>query len=203
MSLDSLIHNPHLGIEGIADFLDSLSPDQVWTELQQLGRDEQRLLYEKSAEASELTVEDWIGEAPTRREVINRGVNTLPLPLALRKFEKRVCRPENPGAGLFGYNEGVSRRFIGPGYFVAKPTVERPHWRARGGVVVDYFDVPSGQVAAGWPTVVENSKGLQKFVFRNTRDFLRRVSRTVVVGAAYKHERPLDHYFVLCRQSLS
>ena len=42
---------------------------------------------------------------------------------------------------------------------------------------------------------------LSRFVYHHTRDFMRRVSRHVSIGAAYKDERPLDHYFVLCRQA--
>jgi hypothetical protein len=30
---------------------------------------------------------------------------------------------------------------------------------------------------------------------------MRRVSRHVSIGAAFKRERPLDHYFVLCRKA--
>ena len=69
------------------------------------------------------------------------------------------------------------------------------------GVLVDYHRVPDGPVAPGWPPVVPNSKGLQRFVFHETRDRLRRVSAYVSVGAAYKRDRPLDHYFTLCRRA--
>jgi hypothetical protein len=89
---------------------------------------------------------------------------------------------------------------IGPGFFVAVPTADRPQWAARGGVVVDYYQIPDGAVADGWPTVVANDWRLQRFVYHQTRDFMRRVSRHVSIGAAYKRERPLDHYFTLCRR---
>jgi hypothetical protein len=201
MSLADLIRSPQLPIAEISAFLDDLDYADTWSQLQTLGRDEQRLLYEKAAGSRPLRLDDLVGEAGEGREVINQGMNTLPLPASLRRFQKRVCRPEDSTAGLFGYNEGVTRRLIGPGYFVAKHTSGRPHWQARGGVVVDYFSVPGGKVVDSWPQVVSNSHGLQRFVFRNTRDFLRRVSSTVTVGAAYKFERPLDHYFVLCRRS--
>jgi hypothetical protein len=67
-------------------------------------------------------------------------------------------------------------------------------------VVVDYFEVPGGAVVDGWPRVVPNSRGLQRFVYHRTRDFLRAVSTHVSIGAAFKRDRPLDHYFVLCRR---
>jgi len=103
-------------------------------------------------------------------------------------------------ARLFGYNEGPTRRVVGPGYFVAIPTSERPAWSARGAVVVDYYQVPDGPVVDGWPRVVANDWRLQRLVYHETRDFMRRVSTHVSIGAAYKRERPLDHYFVLCRR---
>lgn len=91
-------------------------------------------------------------------------------------------------------------RLIGPGFFVALPTAERPRWSARGGIVVDYFQVPDGAVPDGWPRVVANDRRLQRFVYHATRDFMRRVSRDVSIGAAFKRERPLDHDCVLCRR---
>jgi hypothetical protein len=48
--------------------------------------------------------------------------------------------------------------------------------------------------------VVPNEKGLQRNVYHQTRDFLRRVSSHVSIGAAYKNDDPLDHYFILCRR---
>jgi hypothetical protein len=160
------------------------------------------MLFEKAAHAPALDLTHFVGEAGEREEVIHDGVNTLPLPPALRRFQKRFCRPRSNGHGprLFGYNEGPTRAVIGPGYFVAVATTGRPHWTARGAVVVDYFEVPDGPVAPGWPAVVANDWRLQRFVYGGTRDFMRRVSSHVSIGAAFKGERPLDHYFVLCRR---
>jgi hypothetical protein len=157
--------------------------------------------YEKAALGDPIVLGHIVCDAGVREEVIHDGANTLPVPAPLRRFQKRFCWPAGDGrARLFGYNEGVTRRVIGPGFFVAVPTDGRPHWAARGPVVVDYFQVPDGEVAASWPKVVPNTKGLQRFVYDKTRDFMRRVSRHVSIGAAFRGERPLDHYFVLCRQ---
>ncbi len=60
--------------------------------------------------------------------------------------------------------------------------------------------MPDGPVPDGWPEVIPNSKGLQRFVYYQTRDFMRRVSKHVTIGAAYKVEKKLDHYFVLVRE---
>jgi hypothetical protein len=207
-----LIDDDHTGIDAIAAYLDGLDPARRWEEVGRLDRDHQRTLYEKSAHAPPIDIAHFVGTAGPRQEVIHDGLNTLPVAARYKRFQKRFCRPE-PAAGdgnghgpgpidtrLFGYNEGPSRRLIGPGFFVAVPTTGRPQWTARGGVVVDYYQVPDGEVADGWPRIVPNNWRLQRFVYHQTRDFMRRVSRDVSIGAAFKRERPLDHYFVLCRR---
>jgi hypothetical protein len=201
--LVELIDDPHMGIAAIAAHLDGLDGAERWHEVGALARRQQRMLYEKAAHAPAIELGHFVGSAGVREEVVHDGLNTLPLPAPLQRFQKRFCRPEPNGhveARLFGYNEGVTRRWIGPGYFVAVPTAERPAWSARGAVVIDYFQVPDGPVVDAWPRVVPNDWRLQRFVYDQTRDFMRRVSAHVSIGAAFKRERPLDHYFVLCRR---
>ena len=197
--LTELVDDVHLDIGSIGMYLDGLDADPRWREVGALDRARQRALYDKAAHARAVDFAHFVGDAPARAEVIHDGVNTLPVLPALRRFQKRFCRPDG-GDRLFGYNEGPTRRLIGPGYFVAIPTADKPAWSARGAVVVDYFQVPDGPVSDGWPRVVDNHWRLQRFVYAGTRDFMRRVSRHVSIGAAFKGERPLDHYFVLCRR---
>jgi hypothetical protein len=203
-TLDNLIDDEHAGIETIAEYLDGIAADLRWNEVKELGRTRQRKLYAKAAHATPIDLAHFCVDARPREEVIHDGINTLPIPRPLRRFQKRFCRPasDSEGTRLFGYNEGPTRRWIGPGFFVAVPTAGRPSWTASGAVVVDYFQVPDGAVADGWPRVVDNDWRLQRFVYRETRDFLRRVSHHVSIGAAFKGERPLDHYFVLCRRAV-
>jgi len=201
-SLAALIDDDRAGIAAIGAYLDGLAGEPRWREVAQLDRRRQRALYEKAGHAAPIDVAHFVAGARPREQVIHDGVNTLPLPPRLQRFQKRFCRPDGGGdARLFGYNEGPTRRLIGPGFFVALPTADRPQWSARGGVVVDYFQVPDGAVADGWPAVVANDWRLQRFVYHQTRDFLRRVSHHVSIGAAFKRERPLDHYFALCRRA--
>src|SRR5579862_5468260 len=159
-TLTERIDDEHTGIEAIGAYLDGLDPDERAREVGALGRARQRLLYEKAAHAAPLGLGDFVVDAGARAEVIHDGVNTLPLPPPLRRFHKRFCRPDptappfggaagrahvppvgHDDARLFGYNEGPTRRLIGPGYFVAIPTAGRPHWTARGPIVIDYFQV--------------------------------------------------------------
>ena len=192
MALADLIDDPDTGLADVAAYLDPLAPEPLRAVLSRLTRAQQRALYGKADPVLDLT-HLVPGDDPLT-EVVHDGWNTLPVPPPLRRFQKRFCRPADPAAGhLYGYNEGPTRRVIGPGYFVAHPDGT--------GVVIDYYQVPDGPVAPGWPRVVPNSHGLQRFVYHQTRDHLRRICATVAIGAAFKRDRPLDHYFVLCRRS--
>jgi hypothetical protein len=201
VSLRDRIRDDAASIDTIAAYLDGLGPAERLAETRTLGRGDQRRLYQKAERAAPLTLDHFVpaGVAP-RTQVIHDGRNTLPLPPSLKLFQKRFARPPAGGERLFGYNQSPFIGTIGPGFFVAVPTAGNAAWEARGAVVVDYFQVPDGPVPAAWPEVIPNTKGLQRFVYHRTRDFMRRVSAHVSVGAAYKVEKALDHYFMLCRQ---
>jgi hypothetical protein len=197
MSLVYLVHRGATHIDEIAAYLDGLSADHRRYEVRQLGKAEQERLFELAAAAPPITLEHFVPAArPPRTEVIHDGKNTLP---AFQTFQKRFCRPDGDGGRLFGYNEGITRALLGPGFFVAHPTAGNAEWERRGAVVVDYYMMPDGEVAPGWPRVVPNTEGLQVLVYHQTRDFMRRVSAHVSIGAAYKGEKKLGAYFALCR----
>jgi hypothetical protein len=202
VSLREKIWNDTTSLDVIAAYLDHLAPGERLAETRSLSRRDQRRLYQRAAGARPLTLDDLVGsDVAPRTEVIHNGRNSLPLPASLRLFQKRFSKPEKGEGRLFGYNETPPLvRLLGPGCFVALPTFGKSAWEARGGVVVDYYQVPDGPVPAGWPKVIPNSQGLQYFVYNKTRDYLRRVSSHVTVGAAYKGETALDHYFMLCRE---
>ena len=188
-------------IQDIASWLDEASPEDRLAATRTLNRAGQRALFAKAAAQPPLTLEDLVpADRKDGQEVIHHGWNTLPLPGGMRRFQKRFCRPPGDSERLFGYNEASSRWLIGPGYFVTLGTGGMVTWEERGALVVDYFRIPDAPVAEGWPKVKPNSSGLQFFVYHRTRDFLRKVSHSVSIGAAYKVEKPLDHYFMLCRE---
>jgi hypothetical protein len=188
-------------IAQLGELLDGMSHEARLGAARGLGRGLQRRLYQKAASGPVMTLEALVPEEVGPRVAVrHHGKNTLPVPGPYSRFEKRFARTEGGGERLFGYNEGASRWFLGPGYFVAVPTAGNKDWVNRGGVVVDYFQVPDGPVPEGWPKVVPNTEGLQRFVFKHTRDFLRRVSAHVSIGVAFKEEKCLDHYFVLVRE---
>ncbi len=202
MSLRDLIRDG-ASVDAIASFLDGLPHDERLVECRSLDRAEQRKLYRGAEGAAPITLDHFVPKkVGSRVPVRHFGRNTLPLVIpSLKLFEKRFARPDAGGDRLFGYNQSPFLGTVGPGFYVAVPTQGNADWEKRGAVVVDYFQVPDGPVPDGWPEVVPNTKGLQTFVYNRTRDFMRKVSAHVSIGAAYKEEKALDHYFILCREA--
>ncbi|MCB9661067.1 MAG: hypothetical protein R3B40_23905 [Polyangiales bacterium] len=200
--LSSLIHSTSSTIEDIGTYLDGLTHSSRMQALSTTSRDDQRTLWEKaSSDAGRITLEHFLpASVPALRPVVHHGRNTLPLPDAQKFFRKPMLRPNDGSARAFGYNDAPSEPLVGPGYFVLVSTAGNTKWAPRGAWVVDYFQHPDGAVAPQWPRVRPNSEGLQRFIYMGTRDFMRRVSEHVSIGAAYKGEKPLDHYFTLCRE---
>ena len=203
MNLAQLLATKATTLPAIESALNACAPATRREAALSLNRDQQRQLYQKAATAAPLILTDVVPEGTAPLHAVRHfGRNTLPLPRKIQFFEKRFCRPEHEFDRLFGYNEWPPMtNLVGPGYFVALTTLDNHAWQQRGGIVVDYFQVPNGPVAAGWPRVVPNTQGLQTFIFNRTRDFMRRVSTHVTIGAAYRGEKPLDHYFVLVREA--
>ena len=208
LKLKDMIHKD--SIETIGMYLDELEQEARLEETQSLNRNDQRKLYQIANNARPLELEDLVPpDVPNLKEVVHKGRNTLPLPGTFRSFEKRFCRPDEiDKQQIFGYNEGVTRKLIGPGFFIAKSTKDTPSWSERGSIVIDYFEIPNGAVDPSWPTIKPNNRGLQFFVYNKTRDYMRCVSKHVSIGAVYQtrgsgasaKDNFMDHYFILCRQ---
>ncbi|MCB9743472.1 MAG: hypothetical protein H6741_25210 [Alphaproteobacteria bacterium] len=185
----------------LASLLDGLDHDGRWALLSTLNRRQQREMWNIAQGSPPITLEHFApANRPRLKQVVHHGRNSLPVPPPFRMFRKPMCKTAEGDDRLFGYNDGATVKLFGPGYFVAYSTAGKPEWEARGGVVVDYFQVPDGPVAEGWPAVKQNNEGLQVLIYHQTRDYMRKVSEHVSIGAAYKKEKALDHYFVLCRE---
>jgi hypothetical protein len=124
---------------------------------------------------------------PAGQTVIFAGKNSLP---AFTWFEKRFARQ---GGDLIGYNHQSISWLTGPGYFTVVPASNRP-----GELLIDYTKVPASGPAE-WPAVKPNSAGLSRFIYNNLHDYLRRVSRDVVIGEATRLDKPMGSYFLLAR----
>lgn len=170
--------------------LDAMAPEQRLQQVRSLGKRAQARLFEAAADASPLSVADLVADAPAMQQVAHEGRNTLP---AFRYFAKVFCRPEDNPAQLWGYNRtsGTVSTWVGPGYYVAYDDGDE--------VLIDYRQLPTGKLE-GWPRILPNDARLSRFVYHNMVDVLRRVSAHVSIGRAVRDDKPMDSWFVLCRQ---
>lgn len=176
----------------IAAFLDRLSPADCIEAVSALrGPKLQRRLYEAAKDAPRVTLADLVpAGTPPLQEVIFEGKNSLPL---FTRFQKRFCRAPatgQEGSRLWGYNHQTLAWLTGPGYFIVRDD-ER-------GAALDYREVPTRH-PDGWPNVQPNDRGVPRFVYGNMVDYMRRVSRDVFIGSAYRDDKERGNYFVLCR----
>ena len=179
-------------LDALAAHLDSLSDEARVRFVRALGAKTQARLWE-AAEGRPASLNDLVPPSVGPGvEVIHRGKNSLPL---LSHFEKRFCRSVERDDTLFGYNEGPTRDLVGPGYFVVHSTSGCEE------IAVDYREVPAAHDALplGWPELRENGLGLQKLLYANMVDHMRRISRHVTIGRATREGRVTNNFFLLCR----
>jgi hypothetical protein len=173
----------------IAAFLDGLDHDERLEAMRALGGARlQSRLWDAVAANPRVTIDDLVPpEAPPLREVIFEGKNSL---LAFTTFQKRFCRAPGGTPALWGYNHQQLGWLTGPGYFVVH---DEP-----AGAAIDYRAVPP-EHPAGWPAVQPNDRGVSRVVYGGMVDYLRRVSRHVFIGAAFRDGKPRGNWFLLCR----
>jgi len=180
----------------IAALLDGLDHDARVAATRELDTAQQRRLYELASSDHDLELSDMV-DRPLR-VVTHAGWNTLPLPAVGRRFAKEMVR--QPDGRIAGYNRAPLGWAIGPGYFVLRQTIGDEQRHAP--IVVDYFQTPKGELPAEWPRVLPNWFGPQALIYGWCRDYLRRVSDHVTIGAAFKLGRPGGSYFVLVRDPI-
>lgn len=119
--------------------------------------------------------------------VIHEGQNSLP---AFNTFQKRVVKR---GDTIQGYNHQSMSWLVGPGHFVVKEADE-PHTGAH----FSYLEIAT-TVPPEFPPLKPNDKGLSTLVYAHMIDYLRRVSKHALIGAAYKKGKASGDYFMLVR----
>jgi len=172
----------------LAAHLDALSAEERVRQCRALNKRLLKRLWEVAADAPPFTLEDLI-PSTEKGTAQWAGKNSLPL---FTHFEKHFARQ---GADVVGYNVNPGTAwFTGPGYFMTVQPPDRPKE-----ILIDYTRVPA-QAPAGWPAVKPNTSGGGKLVYGNMHDYCRRVSQTVIIGAATRFGKPIDAYFVLARK---
>ena len=191
-NLKTIIDAPELDIDALATCLDGLGHDARVEAIRSMKKKTQAQIWD-AADGRATNLADIVPESVGPAiEVIHSGKNSLPV---FTCFEKRFCRVANDSNALYGYNEGSTRKFIGPGYFVASVDEDR------GEVGVNYYDVPpqDALLPIEWPAIKSNEKGVQRLVYAKMIDYLRKVSDHVMIGRAYRKGKITNNYFLLCR----
>ncbi len=194
MTLAERINSSTVTASFLATWLDELSDAERLTQTLALGSNEQARLFELVASARRFTLEDLAPESTAPLAgVRHEGKNSMVL---FTRFAKVFAMPDEPTAQpeRWGYNEGSSlvKTVVGPGYFVAVQQGDE--------VLVDYTLVPKKPLTSA-PPILPNDARLSRFVFNQTRDLVRGVSKHVSIGRASRGTRQLDNWFVLCRIS--
>lgn len=192
MNVHDCFKNGKVDVKGLSGHLDALDSTARVREARSLSGREQAALFEAAKGFRPLTIEDFVSrKTKPMQQVIHCGRNSMPL---FSTFEKRFCRPDaaDKTDELWGYNEQMMKTFTGPGYFITRQA-------DAGEVVIDYFSVPP-RAPEGWPEILPNSARLSRFVYYQTRDYMRGVSGHVSIGRATRNGKPMDNWFVLCRQ---
>jgi hypothetical protein len=190
MSIHEFFRGDDVDLAPLSAYLDGLASAARIAEARSLTAIEQAHLFARAAGFRRITLDDFVpANAPALAPVIHYGRNSLPV---FRMFEKRFCKPDTGGGELWGYNEQRFKAFTGPGYFVARPAGDLE-------VVIDYCEVPP-RTPPQWPPILPNSARLSRFIYYRTRDFMRGVSTHVSIGRATREGKPMDNWFVLCRE---
>ncbi len=191
-SIKTLLATDDVDIDAVAQTLDALDSDERVEAIRSLGKKAQVRLW-NAAEGRTTALEDIVpSDVESAVEVIHAGKNSLPL---FTKFEKRFCRVADDDSILYGYNEGPTRKFVGPGYFVTAFDADR------GEVGINYYKTPPEDAVLpnDWPAIRPNEKGISNLVYAKMIDYLRQVSTHVTIGRAVRKGKTTNNYFLLCR----
>ncbi|MBT9554768.1 MAG: hypothetical protein IV100_02010 [Myxococcales bacterium] len=178
-----------LALDAVGAWFDTATPESRLAGVRSLGKPEQRRLFQAAAANNSLSLDFVVPKsAGTLTEVIHEGKNTLPV---FTTFQKRFARlPDRPDV-LVGYNEGVTRSLVGPGYYEAYVQGNE--------IAIDYTRTPTQKVPS-WPAIRPTTSGISLFVYAHMIDYIRRVSNHVTIGRAVRKGKETENYFLLCRQ---
>lgn len=183
-------------MRAVSAHLDALDHATRLAEVRACGRRHQARLFDAAQGHLPIDLAWFVPrDEPPLAEVVHHGKNSLPL---FTHFAKPMCRPDGDREGhdeLWGYNRNswLIETFVGPGFFVVTKA-ETP-----GEVWIDYTQSPPRR-PEGWPKIIPNSHRISFFVYNGTKDLMRGVSSHVSIGRATRKGKPMNAWFLLCRE---
>ncbi|MCA9773045.1 MAG: hypothetical protein KC466_11605 [Myxococcales bacterium] len=192
-TLASMLENGSITLGELTAHLDKLPhAGRVAESIALGGKHQARLWTVAEGKGEPLTLDFLVpADAKPLEPVPFEGKNSLPV---FTLFQKVFYRQRDGLVG--GYNKQTLSPITGPGYFLVDAFKDAP-----GEVGVNYLKVPS-EAPAGWPPIQRNEAGLNlsRFIYANMIDYLRWVSKDVVIGRAYRAgEKAMPNWFILCR----
>lgn len=172
--------------EEIARHLDGLAPEARVAEVLAIPGGLLKKLWALEEGHSDLVLEEFV--QPAGETVIYELKNHLPV---FNVSQKRFFRPATGETVGYNHTEGLARTFAGPGYFYAQAG-------QRGELEFDYTRLPTFR-PEGWPEIKPNTGLIPGGVYGEMIDYARRVSRHTIIGAAYRHGKPRNAWFILTR----
>lgn len=175
----------------VARFLDKLSPEQRVSQCMALsGKDQARLWEMVGRKRSSFDATFFVPAAAKKLVPFPfEGKNSLP---AFSRFQKVFYRTKE--GYVAGYNYQTLMKITGPGYYI----LEKASDQDPGPMVINYLKVPESKPSS-WPKIQSNDAFPSRFIYGGMMDYLRKVSKDVVIGRAFKQGKPMPNYFVLCR----
>ena len=188
--LKEILRKKDVKLEEVTEYLQSLKKDEKIADVLSLGKKEQIRLWELTENTPvSLTLDYFVpADAEVLRPFPFEGKNSLPF---FTRFQKVFYKQSNGEIG--GYNNQPLGWLTGWGYMI----LEKPDPDSKE-VIVNYLKIPH-EKPEGWPSIKPNCRGFSRFVYCNMVDHLRWVEDDVVIGRAYKHGKPMNNWFVLCR----
>ncbi|MEZ4306660.1 MAG: hypothetical protein R3F14_01225 [Polyangiaceae bacterium] len=162
----------------IARHLDGLDPHERLRQVLAVKGKWVGVLYDCVADGPAVSLEEFVPTDSMGTTLIYEGRNSLAM---FTRFQKRFLRTEKNV--IVGYNHQTMMWFTGPGYFVfqeadgKQPVPEEPY-------IDDLAEPPF--VPEGWPKYKPNDAGMSKAVYGFMHDYMRRVTKGVYVGKAYR-----------------
>ncbi len=189
-TLTEMLRSEEVAIEEVTGHIENLPHKWRLVQVLELGKNEQSKLWDiakggKPIDLSYLLPDD----APPLKPFPFEGKNSLP---AFTRFQKVFYK--QPDEEIGGYNNQNIMWFTGPGYYVTGLEESRP-----GEILIDYTRIPWIQ-PTGWPAIKPNMAGFSRFIYGGTKDYLRWVSKDVVIGRATKAGNDMPNWFILCRK---
>ena len=190
-TLKEILKSANPTLAEISEHLDKLEHQKRIDEVVELNKSDQMKLWDLAKDGKPLSLDYLVpADAKALEPYPFEGKNSLPV---YKRFQKVFYK--QPDGIIGGYNNSPASWIAGPGYYVAEMSSKKPKE-----IAVNYMKLPKVK-PPDWPPIKPNTAGFSRFIYDSTVDFLRWVSRDVVIGRAYKRgETEMPNWFVLCRK---